>query len=394
MRTPTQASSSVEVREVAALWHQHLRRDSEDPQVQSEFNTWLEAHPENRAAYEAIEKTWQTLQQASDTPEILSLRHEAALRLTRRTARGVRPLRALAASVAALVVVAGAVAFYYSHSGHNSLVAWVRDIVPATHHYETARGERLAATLRDGSQVTLDTQSELEIAFSPTERLVRLKHGQAFFEVAKDKTHPFVVEAGGRRLTAMGTAFDVRLDADRLQVTMVEGTVRVERPHRRGQSNSAEMEETSPALSTSTDSRVSSPPGSADRGGSKNAATRASGSAQQWPVERSVLIGAGEQLSAQGIAEDRVRPADPERATSWRRGQVIFDNIRLEEAVAELNRYSDRTINLSDPTLRDLHMSGAFETGHPDAFVEALTSYFPIQVTASNEHTVVLGRRP
>jgi ferric-dicitrate binding protein FerR (iron transport regulator) len=46
--------------------------------------------------------------------------------------------------------------------------------------------------------------------------------------VAKDGVHPFVVEVQGRRLVAIGTAFDVRLDADRIQVTMVEGTVRIE----------------------------------------------------------------------------------------------------------------------------------------------------------------------
>src|SRR6202035_2168216 len=114
--------------------------------------------------------------------------------------------------------------------GDHSLIASFRDAFRpgSAGHYETATGERLAFTLNDGSQVTLDTQSELKVSFSSAERSVRLTRGQAFFEVAKDAKRPFVVEVNNRRFVAVGTAFDVRVDGDQVRVTMVEGTVRVE----------------------------------------------------------------------------------------------------------------------------------------------------------------------
>lgn len=238
--------------------------------------------------------------------------------------------------------------------------------------YETATGERLAFTLGDGSQVTLDTHSELRVSFSPTERQVRLSHGQAFFEVAKDPQRPFVVEVHDRRFVAVGTAFDVRVDGDQVKVTMVEGTVRVER---RDESILAVGGSAQPRASVRSTDRSPAP-------GSSGGPTRAV-----------ATITAGEQLVADARRRDDVRATDPERETSWRRGQVIFDNTRLADAIAEVNRYSEAKIELADPDLADLRLSGAFATGRPTVFVEAVTSYFPVQVTRSDERGVTLSKK-
>jgi transmembrane sensor len=106
-----------------------------------------------------------------------------------------------------------------------------------------------------------------------------------------------------------------------------------------------------------------------------------------------VTITAGQQLIADASLPDQIRAADPERSTSWRHGQIIFDNTRLGDAVAELNRYSEAKIALADPALAELRLSGAFATGRPTVFIEAVTSYFPIQVTREDEHVVVLSAK-
>jgi transmembrane sensor len=105
------------------------------------------------------------------------------------------------------------------------------------------------------------------------------------------------------------------------------------------------------------------------------------------------LITAGQQLVTDASLTDQIRPTDPERSTSWRRGQLIFDNTRLEDAVAEVNRYSEAKIQLADSTLADLRLSGAFATGRPTVFVEAVTSYFPVQVTRADDHAIVLSAK-
>jgi transmembrane sensor len=226
-----------------------------------------------------------------------------------------------------------------------SSVAWLKGESqnPTTKTYATKTGDRLTVALDDGSQITLNTDTRLDVGFSRKVRTVRLSRGQALFEVAKDPSRPFMVENENHRFVAVGTVFDVHIETDQVKVTMLEGTVRAE----------------------------SLQPGRAVR----------------------TIVTAGEQLIANSRAEDRIRRVDSERETSWRRGQVIFDNTPLGEALDELNRYSTRHIELADPKLTDLRLSGTFATGATSAFVEAITAYFPIQVAHADEHTVTLEAR-
>jgi transmembrane sensor len=320
---------------------------------------WLDESPEHRHAYERVKQTWQLAQQSAHDSQMLALRHETALRITRRSARTTAHRGWLAAALACLIV--GAAVFVglstQFSSQTNALLASVG--ITRDGGYVTGVGERLVINLKDGSQVTLNTDSSVEVAFSAAERGVRLLRGQALFEVAKDRTRPFVVTANDRRLVAVGTAFDVRLDGARMQVTMVEGTVRVERavPARTNESNEATPNNTSAPFRIAT-------------------------------------ISAGEQLTVDDLQLDRIRTADPERAISWQRGQLLFDNTRLADAIAEMNRYSERQLELSDTTLADLRISGAFSTSRPAVFVEAITMYFPIDVDYADEQKLTLIGRP
>jgi len=364
------AANVVSEREAAA-WHDRLHRDKVSDETRRAFADWLAQSPRHRALYDAIDEVWSNLRGAAEDPQILALRHETALRLTRRTSETVRPLRLAAAGVLVAVVSVAAIITVRSPGDH-SLIASFRDAfhLGSAGHYETATGERLAFTLYDGSQVTLDTQSELKVSFSPAERSVHLTRGQAFFEVAKDPKKPFVVEVRNRRFVAVGTAFDVRVDGDQVRVIMVEGTVRVE-----GQGVAA-----SNAPGDSTQSPAS---GIAGRAANRDLMRSESPAA--------ATITAGEQLITDAQQEDHVRPADPERSTSWRRGQLVFDNTRLADAIAEVNRYSETKIELADLDLGNLRLSGAFATGRPTVFVEAVTTYFPVRVMRSDDRAIILG---
>jgi transmembrane sensor len=366
------ASNVVSEREAAA-WHDRLHRDKVSDETRRAFADWLEQSPRHRVLYDAIDEVWSKLRGAAEDPQILALRHETALRLTRRTSETARPLRWAAAAVLVTVLSVAAIATLRSPDDH-SLIASFRNTfhLGSAGHYETATGERLTFTLNDGSQVTLDTQSELKVSFSTAERSVHLTRGQAFFEVAKDPQRPFVVEVRSRRFVAVGTAFDVRVDGDQVRVTMVEGTVRVEG---RGQEVAASN---APGFPTQLPSS----------GTTGRAANRDMARSESPAV---TTITAGEQLITDAQREDHVRAADPERSTSWRRGQLVFDNTRLADAIAEVNRYSEAKIELADPDLGNLRLSGAFATGRPTVFVEAVTTYFPVRVTRSDDREVVLG---
>jgi transmembrane sensor len=211
--------------------------------------------------------------------------------------------------------------------------------------YRTKVGERAAVTLADGSVVTLDTDSVIKVRYTSTERGVRLLRGQAIFQVAKHKPIPFQVYAGGRRITAVGTRFDVRLsDADHgeLHVALLEGVVKI-----------------APASPTGVD-------------------------------QATVTLAPGQVLEAAAGAPQRVVEADLDQWTSWRGGVLDFNDVSLENAVSEINRYTIKRIRIADPALARLRVSGVFNTDDPEHFAQTLAEAFPIKVAHDAEGAPVL----
>jgi transmembrane sensor len=217
--------------------------------------------------------------------------------------------------------------------------------------YATRVGERSTIRLADGSVVTLDTASRVSLDLTATNREVHLLKGQANFQVAKDKARPFVVYAADRRITAVGTAFDVRLDQRGVCVTLVEGKVAVDQ-----------------------------------------LATRAEHQTHHESVARTQLE-AGEQLTAPVGGTASVRGAHLERSTSWREGRLVFEADRVADAIAEMNRYSPAPIVIADSSIGDLRISGVFSTDKPQAFADALTEYFRIDAVAQGNVTVLRWRQ-
>lgn len=327
----------------AAEWHGRLDED-DSPRTHAEFDAWLAADPRNKAAFEAIEQTWSSLASTRVDARVLKMRREA-LSATHR----LRFFRVAAA--AAVVGIAVAVAYAVVPTLRNGPVSQPGMILRATTEggaFRTAVGERSNITLSDGSSVVLNTNSRVEVRYTPEQRNVRLLAGQAWFQVAKNPDRPFIVEAGDQRVTALGTAFDVRMDGrDSVQVTLAEGKVSVE-----------------PILSPLQ--RLISPP----------------------PVAK--LLVAGEALIVSDDASVEKRKADLTKLVSWRQGQVVFDDDTLATAIAEINRYSATRIELADPALGQLRVSGVFKAGHSESFVETVTGHYPLRVASRDGSRILL----
>jgi transmembrane sensor len=205
--------------------------------------------------------------------------------------------------------------------------------------------------LSDGSSIVLDTQSRIDVSYSPQQRTVRLVSGQAWFQVAHDAAWPFVVDAGDRRIIALGTAFDVRLDDrdDTVRVTLAEGKVAVEAIQ-------------SPLIRLIH----SAPPAS--------------------------VLSPGDLLVVSGAKPAQSRRADVAKVGSWRQGQIMFDDDTLASAIAEMNRYSTQHIVLADSSLAALRVSGVFNAGHSRNFIEAVTSHYAIVAEEVDGHVVLKPR--
>jgi transmembrane sensor len=207
--------------------------------------------------------------------------------------------------------------------------------------HATVVGGLESVPLADGSRVILNTNSELSIALSKSERHVELSHGEAFFEVAKDPTRPFVVTAGDKRIIAVGTAFSVRREGDNLRLIVSEGTVRMETPTRKY--------------------------------------------AAPGPLKAGSIVRARRDdmlVQTQALAEI-------ERTLSWRSGLLTFRDTPLSTAIGEFNRYNTRQIVIEDEQIASLQIGGIFRATQPDAFVRLLQEGFPIHAVTEDTRIVI-----
>lgn len=308
----------------AAAWRVHLSEIDAD--TSDEFEAWL-AEPLNRAAWDQVQASWQAFDAGAAAPELIDAR-QAALADARRVAarrwraRSVAQNLALTAATIALFIAAALV----------GITMW-----NAPARYQTALGERRVITLEDGSRISLDSGSEVEVAYGERSRELRLARGQARFDVAHDVERPFSVTARGQKVVAIGTAFNVDVTGAGVLVTLIEGRVVV-------------LDE---------------------------AAKPASASSKPKPLE----LAAGQQLTVAAARAPVIASVSLEKATAWERGQLMFDNEPLASIVARVSRYSQTKVTVADPKAGAMRISGVFNTGDVAGFVDTVTRYLPVEAT-------------
>jgi transmembrane sensor len=306
----------------AAVWVTRLHGPDRSPQLEHEFREWLKKDPANSAAFERSTAVWDSVEGISVT--VAYGARKAAPRRDYRAAIGT----AVLASLAALML--GWIAFFQDPT------------------YETGQGEQRSITLMDGSRVLLNTHTRVTPRFSEGgERLVELESGEALFEVAKDPNRKFVVTAGGKRITALGTTFAVRHYGGDVAVTLIEGRVAV----------------TSAASAPSATSPLNA-----------------------------VLV-SGQRLRAKPAAEPQIDTPVVEQVVAWRRGEVLFDETPLSEAIAEMNRYGLARLVLEGEGTNDLKVSGVFRIGDSEAFAHAVSSVHGLTVARTSERIVLAAKR-
>jgi transmembrane sensor len=219
--------------------------------------------------------------------------------------------------------------------------------------YETTIGEQQVVLLPDNSRMHLDTNSKIEVNFSDDIRAIRLLRGKAHFEVQKDSNRPFDVYAGGGSARAVGTAFSVYLSNREMQVTVTEGIVELARI------DASDVTEKAPES-----------------------------------IPRRVLLsmerGQSATLNKGQVQLSNLKDKELDREMSWKKGLLIFAGDPLHKVISEVNRYTDVTIEISDPELRDLAIGGRFRIGELDALFDALTLGFNVEVSYVDDSHIQL----
>lgn len=219
------------------------------------------------------------------------------------------------------------------------------DASPLAALHSTKVSEVRNVSLADGSQVILGAESTVAVDISDNERNVTLLRGQAFFNVTKDPSRPFVVEVGGQRIVVVGTQFDVRRGEEKVTVGVKEGVVNV-----------------APVLSAVVD------------GGQPVGETRLVAGQKMDAIGKKVLV-------TRAVIED---------VAAWRSGRLHYANETLREIVADANRHFDGTIVFIPRSLGDKRITASFRTDQIDDMIRSLASAFALEVDRSKPGRILL----
>lgn len=333
------------ISEQASHWWVVLHGEDASSEDHREFGEWVARSPERVEAYMRTATLMRALKSPTvrwpDTPSEVLIRESKesppdTLQLSRAPVQeeDIRPDPPLhkrwAWSIASILSVA---------------LVFALLTLPHSQRYGTRLGEQRLILLDDGSRVTLNTASRIEVDLGRDRRTVRMIEGEALFEVAHELVRPFDVEVRGAVVRAVGTQFDVDLRPSRTTVTVLEGRVALSRP-----------------------------------------TARESGSALILAAAQRLVI----TTSGPGTPEHVGNLA---AATSWTQGQLIFQRTPLREVAEEFNRYNRGRIVIDSESLKQQEVTGVFQSNDPASFVAFLSNIPGVQIrsTAQGDHVVSLN---
>jgi len=192
----------------------------------------------------------------------------------------------------------------------------------------TDAGERRHVQLADGSELDVAPHTRLRVQFDGSQRRLELDEGQIVVAVAADARRPFEVHAGGGVIRDIGTRFEVDTSADKTRVVVAEGIVEIGVP------------------------------------------------ARSDAVPRRLKV--GEAVDIENAAISPARPVDASASLAWTKGQLSFDAAPLADVVATLNRYRKTPIDIDDPTLAGIRISGVFLIDDETAALRAIRIVAPV----------------
>ena len=379
----TRFPSSSVLEEEACQWIVKLESDDE-PSTQDilTFNAWLSKSPVHRKTLLRLAKSWGDMDVMSGL--MIPLGQSLKPRRSKLKAFTLTPLLFMAGIYRMLVsgthqlfrpfVVLPALTLVIVFSLSFFGTVSVPDI--PNNIYVTSIGEHSTHTLDDGSVLTLNSNSQVEVSYTLSKRVINLISGEAHFDVISDPNRPFEVYAGNRMVKAIGTAFSVYRLKNTIEVLVTEGKVDL-----------AIIESTllvKPEISPRSRAELN-----------KNLSLE--------PLENTVTVvaslEAGQSISIPISSYSLDTPiveyaqGDLVRKLSWLDGRLVFAGESLEEVVAEVSRHTPLIIEVTDPELKKLRIGGQFQAGETDALFDVLESGFGVKITRINKGLVQLNAK-
>src|SRR3569833_2249972 len=323
------------ISEQAAHWWVVFRGNAASAADKREFAQWIVRAPERVEAYLRVARVHSALSRAElqwpKTSAVALIRAAVAssqdpLHLP---VQQIRPERAPRRRFSALLGVGGMAALLLAVG-----LGW--HLLSLSQHYSTGFGEQLSVVLADGSRVTLNTSSRIEVRLRADQRVINLLQGEVLFEVAHDPKRPFDVHVDKTVLRDVGTRIDVDHRPERTVVTVVDGRVAI----------------------VATGSREAAP-----------------GSLPELSAnDRAIIDKAGALKLEHGVNEAE--------ATAWMRRTLVFHRRPMAEVAEEFNRYNRQHIEIRSPALQAQEITGTFRSDDPASFLAFIAGIPGVHVTA------------
>lgn len=319
MKSTTNATDNAAIKVAANAWWVRLDSDAVSAQERDEFAHWLAADPQHRQAFDAVGALW---------GELDAVKHRVA------KAEIIAPKTSLFHrlwAAPALVMCC--------------LMLWLFSPLPVLLRadFHTGYGEMRDIHLSDGSVAHLNSNSALAVRIDGNQRQLTLLQGEAWFEVSPDSARPFQVHAEHGTVTALGTAFNIRLRNSQAEVSVTQHSVTID--------------------------------------------------VEQATGQRHAVVSEGQQLVYdQQAGLGRIKAIDSQTVTAWQRGKLVFENQPLGEVMAELNRYHRGYLLISDDSITQRRVNGVFRTDQPLAALSALESSLQLHSTKINDYLIFLHR--
>lgn len=351
------------IQEEAALWLARLDGGEMSAAHRQALQAWLDSDIRHQQALSDMAQLWGQMDALAVLAELFPLQavNNARVQQPRLSLFDWLREHTLGAAITFAVSASLVMAMVFLLNGSPTATVPIGS-EPVELVYQTELGKQSTAELKDGSTMVLNTQSVARVRFDAHERAVFLESGEAHFKVAKNPDLPFVVYAGNGQVRAVGTAFSVRIDQQKVDVTVSEGTVKVIAGLKPG--SQAETPVSAPSISASSALKTIT-------------------------------------LSERGVAKYResieaytyIEPEQLAHKLAWKSGKWIFEGETLADVIAEANRYTRDTIEIADPDIASLRVGGYFRVGEVESLLSALEAGFDIVVTRPREGLIQVSSR-
>lgn len=319
----------------AAAWL--VRLDNEpSASCYAEFQEWQKRSPLHRETFAQFAPIWSDydlLQKLAPPIRDVGDLDDGGFPIQKTTI----PWSRITAIAASIVVMLGAGFWYATNHLQPARISVAAPDQAVQLQYETAMGMLKTVTLPDGSQVSLNTDSRIAVKFAEGRRTVYLEKGEAFFNVVHNARRPFTVEAGKRVVRDIGTAFDVRVLDNAVEVSVAKGSVQL--------------------------------------------AARTSGISDAREQNLGIFDAGHNVVFDREIERaDLISEKEMSRKLSWRSGSLDYKGEPLSKALSDISRYTGIIIDVRDPSLNNLPIGGHFEINRINDMFVAFRVNFGIRV--------------